>query len=81
MHARMMRLKMTAESLRSLARSVACWHYVTPVDNFSCWLFGKSRMLCRNPEVLHPQCREVLSYALGAYFRRSDFGSRAQGKK
>lgn len=29
MHARMMRLKMTAETLRSLARSVACWHYVT----------------------------------------------------
>ena len=29
LHARMMRLKMTAESLRSLARSVACWHYVT----------------------------------------------------
>ena len=28
-HARMMRLKMTAETLRSLARSVACWHYVT----------------------------------------------------
>ena len=25
----MMRLKMTAETLRSLARSVACWHYVT----------------------------------------------------
>jgi len=25
----MMRLKMTAESLRSLARSVNCWHYVT----------------------------------------------------
>jgi hypothetical protein len=33
MHARMMRLKMTAESLRSLARSVACWHYVTPVED------------------------------------------------
>ena len=29
LHARMMRLKMTAETLRSLARSVACWHYVT----------------------------------------------------
>jgi len=29
LHARMMRLKMTAESLRSLARSVGCWHYVT----------------------------------------------------
>ena len=29
----MMRLKMTAESLRSLARSVACWHYVTPVED------------------------------------------------
>jgi hypothetical protein len=29
LHARMMRLKMTAESLRSLARSVAPWHYVT----------------------------------------------------
>ena len=25
----MMRLKMTAETLRSLARSVGCWHYVT----------------------------------------------------
>ncbi len=29
----MMRLKMTAESLRSLARSVACWHYVTTVED------------------------------------------------
>jgi len=29
LHARMMRLKMTAETLRSLARSVAGWHYVT----------------------------------------------------
>jgi hypothetical protein len=29
LHARMMRLKMTVETLRSLARSVACWHYVT----------------------------------------------------
>ncbi|MGO8789800.1 MAG: hypothetical protein ACLQVL_20775 [Terriglobia bacterium] len=29
LHARMMRLKMTAETLRSLARSVNCWHYVT----------------------------------------------------
>ena len=29
LHARMMRLKMTAETLRSLARSVDCWHYVT----------------------------------------------------
>jgi hypothetical protein len=29
LHARMMRLKMTAETLRSLARSVAVWHYVT----------------------------------------------------
>ena len=29
LHARMMRLKMTAETLRSLARSVAAWHYVT----------------------------------------------------
>jgi hypothetical protein len=28
-HARMMRLKMTAETLRSLARSVTAWHYVT----------------------------------------------------
>ena len=28
LHARMMRLKMTAETLRSLARSVAEWHYV-----------------------------------------------------
>jgi len=32
-HARMMRLKMTAETLRSLARSVACWHYVTTRDD------------------------------------------------
>ena len=32
-HARMMRLKMTAETLRSLARSVACWHYVTPRED------------------------------------------------
>jgi len=29
LHARMMRLKMTAETLRSLARTVAEWHYVT----------------------------------------------------
>lgn len=29
LHARMMRLKMTAETLRSLARAVGCWHYVT----------------------------------------------------
>jgi hypothetical protein len=29
LHARMMRLKMTAETLRSLARSAGCWHYVT----------------------------------------------------
>jgi len=29
LHARMMRLKMTVETLRSLARSVGCWHYVT----------------------------------------------------
>ncbi len=32
-HARMMRLKMTAETLRSLARSVGCWHYVTPRED------------------------------------------------
>ena len=32
-HARMMRLKMTAETLRSLARSVATWHYVTPLED------------------------------------------------
>jgi hypothetical protein len=29
LHARMMRLKMSVETLRSLARSVGCWHYVT----------------------------------------------------
>jgi hypothetical protein len=29
LHARMMRLKMTAETLRALARAVAEWHYVT----------------------------------------------------
>ena len=33
LHAHMMRLKMTAETLRSLARSVACWHYVTPRED------------------------------------------------
>ena len=33
LHARMMRLKMTAETLRSLARSVAEWHYVTTPDD------------------------------------------------
>jgi hypothetical protein len=33
LHARMMRLKMTAESLRSLARSVGCWHYVTTAED------------------------------------------------
>jgi len=33
LHARMMRLKMTAETLRSLARSVAVWHYVTTRDD------------------------------------------------
>lgn len=32
-HARMMRLKMTSETLRSLARSVGCWHYVTPKED------------------------------------------------
>jgi hypothetical protein len=32
-HARMMRLKMTAETLRSLCRSVACWHYVTSKED------------------------------------------------
>src|ERR1019366_1507474 len=30
LHARMMRLAMTADTLRLLARSVACKHYVTP---------------------------------------------------
>jgi len=33
LHARMMRLKMKAQALRSLARSVDCWHYVTTVDD------------------------------------------------
>ena len=33
LHARMMRLKMTAETLRSLARSVVVWHYVTTRDD------------------------------------------------
>jgi hypothetical protein len=33
LHAGMMRLKMTAETLRSLARSVGCWHYVTPRED------------------------------------------------
>ena len=33
LHARMMRLKMTVETLRSLARSVACWHYVTTPED------------------------------------------------
>lgn len=33
LHARMMRLKMTAETLRSLARAVAVWHYVTTRDD------------------------------------------------
>ena len=33
LHARMMRLKMTVQTLRSLARSVACWHYVTTRDD------------------------------------------------
>jgi len=32
-HAQMMRLKMTAETLRSLVRSVASWHYVTPRED------------------------------------------------
>ena len=32
-HARMMRLKMTAETLRSLARSVGYWHYVTTAED------------------------------------------------
>jgi hypothetical protein len=31
LHARMMRLKMTEERLRQLAKSVACEHYVTPL--------------------------------------------------
>jgi hypothetical protein len=33
LHARMMRLKMTVETLRSLARAVAEWHYVTTVED------------------------------------------------
>ena len=33
LHARMMRLKMAVQTLRSLARSVACWHYVTTRDD------------------------------------------------
>ena len=33
LHARMMRLKMTVETLRSLSRSVAVWHYVTTRDD------------------------------------------------
>ncbi len=33
LHARMMRLKMTVQTLRSLARSVAVWHYVTTVED------------------------------------------------
>jgi hypothetical protein len=33
LHAQMMRLKMTAESLRSLAREVACQHYVTTCED------------------------------------------------
>ena len=33
LHARMMRLKMTVETLRSLARSVAEWHYVTTQED------------------------------------------------
>ncbi len=32
-HARMMRLKMTAETLRSLSRSVGDWHYVTSQED------------------------------------------------
>jgi hypothetical protein len=32
-HARMMRLKMTAETLRSLSRAVNCWHYVTTKED------------------------------------------------
>jgi hypothetical protein len=33
LHARMMRLKMTVETLRSLARPVAEWHYVTTAED------------------------------------------------
>ncbi len=33
LHARMMRLKMTVKTLRSLAHSVAVWHYVTTVED------------------------------------------------
>jgi hypothetical protein len=33
LHARMMRLRMTGETLRSLARAVAVWHYVTTRDD------------------------------------------------
>jgi hypothetical protein len=33
LHARMMRLKMTVETLRSLARAVAEWHYVTTKED------------------------------------------------
>jgi len=35
LHARMMRLKMTVQTLRSLARSVAVWHYVTTVEDLN----------------------------------------------
>ena len=33
LHAQMMRLKMTAQTLRSLARTVAEWHYVTTLED------------------------------------------------
>jgi len=33
LHAQMMRLKLTAETLRRLAQSVACHHYVTPLED------------------------------------------------
>ncbi len=33
LHAKMMRLKMTAQTLRSLARSVGYWHYVTTSED------------------------------------------------
>ena len=35
LHAQMLRLKMTAETLRSLARSVGRWHYVTSRDDLA----------------------------------------------
>jgi hypothetical protein len=51
LHARMMRLKMTLETLRSLARPVAQWHYVSTQEDL---------------EVMKKVCQEGITMDMGA---------------